>query len=101
MSVIDDGSCSALESKSISMNEDILESIDNNDCSGRSKLKECIKNSHHYNSKNVWRQSHVTDQRKNGVSSKKKLRRRFKGSKRMKKIRKKKQRWKRHKQKIR
>jgi hypothetical protein len=100
MSVVDEGSCSALESKSIAMNEDILESIDNNDHSGREKLKECIKNSHHHNSKNLWKQSHVTDQIKNGASSKKKLQRRFKGSKRMRKIRKKKQRWKRHKQKM-
>ncbi|XP_061174322.1 uncharacterized protein LOC133183376 [Saccostrea echinata] len=99
----DDGSCSALGSKSIHMNEDILEFIDNNQRWGKSqsKLKECSKNSFYQNGKEIWSPSHMNDRRGKGLSIKKKEQRRLKGSKRMRKIKKKRQRWKRHKQKMR
>lgn len=88
----DDRSCSALESKSIYMNEDILELMYTAD--HLSGVKHSRKN-------DQCQKSHVTEKIKDYSSDKKKQQRRLKGSKRMRKNQKKKQRWKRHKQKMR
>ncbi|XP_052700493.1 uncharacterized protein LOC128177708 [Crassostrea angulata] len=88
----DDRSCSALESKSIYMNEDILELMYTTD--PLSGVKHSRKN-------DQCQKSHVTGKTKDYSSDKKKQQRRLKGSKRMRKNQKKKQRWKRHKQKMR
>ncbi|XP_062566267.1 uncharacterized protein LOC134228618 isoform X2 [Saccostrea cucullata] len=98
-----DGTCSALRSKSIYMNEDILEFIDNNDqlVESKTKSKECSRSSYYQNRKKGWESSHMKDRRETESPSRKsKHQRRLKGSKRMRKMKKKKQRWKRHKQKM-
>lgn len=92
MFVVDDRSCSALESKSIYMNEDILELMYTAD--HLSGVKHSRKN-------DQCQKSHVTEKIKDYSSDKKKQQRRLKGSKRMRKNQKKKQRWKRHKQEMR
>lgn len=92
MLVADDRGCSPVKSKSIYMNEDILDLTYR--CDGASEVKQTRENHHCH-------KSHVTKKMDTCFVTKKKQQRRLKGSKRMRKNQKKKQRWKRHKQKMR